>query len=260
MLETVTGFVHQAGALVLEAFHRRVPAQPKGLLDVVTEADLASSELLTQLLRNAFPAHGVVSEEAHALGSTETYWCIDPLDGTKNFCRGIPHFCVTIALIEGGFPTLAITHDPVRGETFTAERGGGAHLNGASLAVSQVAPLDQAILASGFPSGKRHRDLDPQPFLEIARRAQGLRRTGSSALDLAYVAAGRFDAAWDWGLQPWDVAAGILLVREAGGVCSDWIGDPVSLPPGGIIAANQPLHPALIHILKPLTPKAPNGS
>jgi myo-inositol-1(or 4)-monophosphatase len=249
MLPTVTRFVHQAGALVLDAFHRGVATQHKAPFDVVTEADHAASALLTQLLQDAFPKHGVLSEEAPAFGPDDTYWTIDPIDGTKNFCHGHPFFCVSVALIEHGLPTLAITHDPVRQETFTAEKHHGAHCNSQPIRVSGVADLAQALVTSGFPSGKRHRHLNPQVFLNLVSRAQAVRRTGSTALDLAYVAAGRFDAAWDLALEPWDVAAGLLLVAEAGGLTTDWSGGASRLDSPSLLAANPILHTSLLPLL-----------
>jgi myo-inositol-1(or 4)-monophosphatase len=249
MLPTVTAFVHQAGALVLDAFHRGVAAHHKAPFDVVTEADHAASALLTQLLRDAFPQHGILSEEAPAFGPNDTYWTIDPIDGTKNFCHGHPFFCVSAALIEQGAPILAITHDPVRNETFTAQKHHGAHRNGQPIRVSQTSSLNQALLTSGFPSGKRHRHLDPQIFVNIVNQAQAVRRTGSTALDLAYVAAGRFDAAWDCALEPWDVAAGLLLVTEAGGLTTDWAGRSSQLDSPSLLAANPVLHAGLLQLL-----------
>ncbi len=252
MLQTLTPFIEEAGQIVLDCFARRVPATHKSYLDVVTEADHAASALLSSRLRATFPSHGIVSEEAPPQGPSDLCWYIDPLDGTKNFAHGHPFFCVSAALLRDGLPIVAITHDPVRRETFTAELGGGAFLNGAPIHVSAIEDLSQAMLASGFPSGKRHRALNPQPFHEISRVSQALRRTGSSALDLAYVACGRFDAAWDWGLEPWDVAAGLLLVTESGGLCTNWQGESF-LPPHasstGLLASNSVLHPALLPLL-----------
>lgn len=255
MLATVTEFVHEAGEIVLECYARRVPSMEKGHLDIVTEADLAASAHLTERLRKAFPDHDVVCEEHPDSSPRDICWIIDPLDGTKNFTHGHPFFCVSAARLEAGQPRIAITYDPIRRETFTAVLGQGAHLNGEPIHVSGLERLSQAMLTSGFPSGKRHRHLSPQPFLDIAREAQALRRTGSSALDLAYVAAGRFDAVWDWGLETWDLAAGLLLVAEAGGVCLDWRGQPYQLGTPGIAAGNAALlQPLLAHLEKAMEP------
>jgi len=192
-------------------------------------------------LEAAFPGIEVHSEEHPRAGSAPRYWILDPLDGTKNFCHGHPYFCTSLALVESGLPVLAATLDPVRNELFTAVRGQGATLNGKRIEVSSVSELRQAMVVSGFPSGKRHQTLDPGPFLRMARTCRALRRTGSTALDLAYVAAGRFDAVWDWGLEDWDVAAGWLLIEEAGGWAGGWDRGPYVLGRKDLLMSNQQL-------------------
>lgn len=246
MLGQIIEIAQEAGEIVLEGFARRVPAWEKGDFDVVTETDHASGKLICERLRKAFPDVGIVSEEAAPEGCAERYWLVDPLDGTKNFAHGHPFFCVTLALVEAGRPVLGVTHDPVRRETFAAEQGGGAALNGEPIGVSKIELLKQAMLTSGFPSSRRHQDLDAGVFLEILMSAQALRRSGCSGLDLAYVACGRFDGVFDWGLAPWDVAAGLLLVKEAGGLSSNWMGEAYRFEEPGILCANPLLHGLLV--------------
>jgi len=250
MLDDVTAILRQAGAILLDCFARRVPAQDKGFLDIVTEADLRASHLISQQLIAAFPGIEVHCEERPRAGSASRYWILDPLDGTKNFCHGNPYFCTSLALLEAGQPVLAATFDPVRNELFTALRGQGAALNGKPIQVSSVSELKQAMVASGFPSGKRHQSLDPGPFLRMASACRALRRTGSTALDSAYVAAGRFDAVWDWGLEDWDIAAGWLLVTEAGGWAGGWEGGAYALGRRDLVLSNQQLPRELASLLK----------
>lgn len=241
MLGEVTAILSQAGAILLDCFERHVPAQEKGFLDLVTEADLRASHLIAQQLEASFPGIEVHCEEHPRAGTASRYWILDPLDGTKNFCHGHPYFCTSLALIEAGEPVLAATFDPVRNELFTALRGQGAALNGRPIEVSGVGELKHAMVASGFPSGKRHQTFDPGPFLRMARACRALRRTGSTALDLAYAAAGRFDAVWDWGLEDWDVAAGWLLVTEAGGWAGGWDGGAYALGRKDLLVSNRRL-------------------
>lgn len=223
---------------------------PKGDFDIVTGTDLAASQLISQRLKQHFPGDAIICEESgHAAGGSGRVWYVDPLDGTKNFARGIGHFCTILAREEGGLVQLAVIHDPLRGETFTAQRGKGAWLNGERLEVSAPATLERSMVASGFPSSKRHAGLDAAPFHRVCQSVQALRRSGSTGLDLAYVAAGRYDAIWDWGLEPWDVAAGLLLVEEAGGLCTDWQGVPYRLGTPGLIAASPWLLPSLVTCL-----------
>jgi len=249
MLNEVSAILAQAGTILLDCFERRVPAQDKGFLDIVSEADLRASHLIEHRMAAAFPGIEFHSEEHPRAGSSPRYWILDPLDGTKNFCHGHPYFCTSLALMEANEPVLAATLDPVRDELFTAIRGQGAALNGKPIQVSNVSELRQAMVASGFPSGKRHQSLDPGPFLRMARACRALRRTGSTALDLAYVAAGRFDAVWDWGLEDWDVAAGWLLIREAGGWAGGWDGGLYGLGRKDLLLANQRLPAEMLPLL-----------
>jgi myo-inositol-1(or 4)-monophosphatase len=218
--------------------------------DLVTEADLASERLIVGRLHEAFPSHRIeAEEETHdplPAGAGEVdgpRWFLDPLDGTVNFVHQLPAFAVSLGLYHGGAPQLAVVHLPRLGETFTAIRGLGARLNGAQLQVSQTQELGEAILATGFPYRRnelRHSNLEN--FNRFFYRVRGMRRMGSAAMDLAYVAAGRFDGYWELHLSPHDVAAGALLVREAGGIVSDADGAQTWLRSGHIVAAGQGLH------------------
>ena len=219
--------------------------------DPVTEFDLRADRAIVDIVRNGFPHDGVLTEERGEDGISEIgQWVIDPLDGTNNFSRHIPHFCVSIAYCDGYVPLVACIHDPIRNETFTAIRGAGARLNGSALRVSAQVSLEGAFLSVG---SSKHTDLreaihrQMPPFLRAAR---AIRTTGSAALDLAYISAGRFDAAWYPALSWWDVAAGILLIEEAGGRCTDYCGDPASGATSSIVASNGPLHDSILKLVE----------
>ena len=207
--------------------------------DFVTEVDrLAEAEIIKEL-RRAFPTHGFLGEESGQVGPTRQQWVIDPLDGTSNFLRGFQHFAVSIALVEKGEPVLGVVFDPMRDELFAAEKGRGALLNDRRLRVSPRKGVEGAVIATGFPFRARKLFDDHLNMVRaLLVTGEDIRRTGSAALDLAYVASGRFDAYFEMGLQPWDMAAGILLVREAGGQVTDMRGGDGSLTNGHVVAAN----------------------
>ena len=228
----------------------------KGAVDLVTQIDHEIEALLTERLRRAFPDHVVIGEEASAGRSVTPppadvwAWYLDPLDGTTNFAHGHPHFAVSLALARGAEPCLGLIADPLRGETFVARRGGGATLNGRPIRVSAVARLDDALLATGTAYDRRERaDFYLDRIKAFMLRAQGIRRAGSAALDLCYVACGRVDAYWEWRLAPWDHAAGALIVREAGGMVSDCAGGPHDLFGDSVLASNGALHAAMLAVL-----------
>src|SRR5262245_22466857 len=200
--------------MLADAFAKGARSEPKGRFDVVTEADHASETLIVGRIRSEFPSHAVVSEEGggHAGGPDPYCWYVDPLDGTKNFARGYPAYSVSLALKRADEIVLGVVYDPAREELFTAERGAGACCNGKRIGVSKVRRLEQCLMATGFPSARRHERPNTQLLHQICTTTQGLRRTGSSALDLSYVACGRIDAFWDIGLSAWDIAAGLVLV------------------------------------------------
>jgi len=219
--------------------------------DPVTLYDLRADETIRSVIAREFPSHAVLSEESGQAGDAEARtWVIDPLDGTNNYLRGIPHFAVSIALRSRDTLLVACVHDPVRSETFTAVAGAGAKRNGSAIRVSTQSALDGAAVAVGFSYDpeRRVRTLDEIPgWIEEAR---ALRATGSAALDLAYVAAGRFDVAWYLALSAWDVAAGILLIREAGGRATDLAGEPLVDPLDGLVASNGLVHDAFLAALR----------
>jgi len=240
-----------AGELLLERLGRLRAGEihsKSAARDLVTEADLASERLLVGRLRAAFPEHLIEAEEevADPASATGPRWFIDPLDGTVNFVHGLPAFAVSLGLFIDQKPAVGVVHLPRLGETFAAVAGGGARLNGAPIRVSATARLDEAVLATGFPY-RRH-ELEHSNLENFGRffyQVRGLRRMGSAAMDLSYVAAGRLDGFWELHLAPHDVAAGALLVREAGGVVSDADGGDDWLRGGHIVAAGRGLHEAI---------------
>jgi len=237
----------RAASVLRERFAGPRTVAYKGGIDLVTDADQASEQVILAFLRERHPDHGVLAEESGAGGVGAAFrWIIDPLDGTTNYAHRVPHFCVSVA-VEGPDGLLAgAIADPLRGELFSAGRGLGAHLDGVPLKVSPVERLDRALLCTGFPYDVRERPEVPLGmFNRFVQRAQGIRRMGAAALDLAWVAAGRYDGFFEFGLKPWDVAAGALLVREAGGVASGTRGEPLKLDAGHILACGLQLEPLL---------------
>jgi len=220
----------------------------------VTAADLEVEQYFRELVAERFPSHIVLGEEGAATAATEPpsrhRWIIDPVDGTTNFAHGLALFCVSIALEVDGHVELGVVYDPIASELFTAERGLGAWLNGARIRVSTCSQIIDALLCTGFPYSVRDQPANQiDAFTAFLRQSRAVRRLGSAALDLCYVAAGRFDGFWEMQLNPWDFAAGVLVVTEAGGHVSDYAGAPVKLASSQIVASNHPLHPALLDIL-----------
>jgi myo-inositol-1(or 4)-monophosphatase len=248
--------VANAGERLHAAWGETKVIEHKGVIDIVTETDREIEALATAELRRAFPDHLVIAEEASA-GSElprpvdEGYvWYLDPLDGTTNFAHGYPQFAVSLALARGRELLLGIVHDPVRHETFVGRRGGGASLNDRPIHVSAISDIEQALLATGFPYDRRdHIDFYLGFLADFMVRAQGVRRSGSAALDLCYVACGRLDAFWEWKLKPWDTAAGALIVQEAGGTISDFRGERFDPYGQQTLASNGRLHAAAIEVL-----------
>lgn len=238
----------EAGAILMDHLNR-VGYELKGEFDLVTEADRASERLVVSRLIDAFPTHGIVGEEGGGqAGSSEYRWYVDPLDGTTNFAHGFPMFNVTLGLEHAGEMVAGVVYDPVRDEMFSAEKGSGAFLNGKRIQVSQAAKVDVALLATGFPSRRRHLNVNVHFYYQLGMLSHGVRRAGAAATDLAYVACGRLDGFWEFGLKPWDQAAGILLVTEAGGRVSDMKGGPVSLTGAHLTADNGLIHDELLGI------------
>src|ERR1700733_4652785 len=239
----------EAGALLATYFERRIGFELKGEFDLVTEADRASERLVVERLRSHFPTHSIVAEEGGGVkGSSEYCWYVDPLDGTTNFAHGFPMYNVTMALEQAGELIAGVIFDPMRNEMFTAERGSGAYLNNRRIRVSKVSKIDNTLVATGFPSQKRHQNVNGHFYYQLAMLTHGVRRAGSAALDLAYVASGRLDGFWEFGLHPWDMAAGILLITEAGGRCSDMHGEPARLRGPHLLADNGEVHEAILEV------------
>ena len=246
-LEIAADIARESGALLSGFFERHVAFELKGEFDLVTEADRASERLVVERLRTHFPTHSIVAEEGGGhQGSNEFRWYVDPLDGTTNFAHGFPVYNVTLALEQAGELIAGVIFDPTRQEMFAAERGSGAHLNNRPIRVSKAAQLSDALVATGFPSRKRHQNLNIHFYYQLAMLTHGVRRAGSAALDLAYVACGRLDAFWEFGLNPWDMAAGILLTEESGGRCSDMLGGTVNLRGPHVLADNAAIHNEIV--------------
>ncbi|HEX4067396.1 MAG TPA: inositol monophosphatase family protein [Acidobacteriaceae bacterium] len=234
----------EAGALIRGYFERGVATEYKGDVDLVTEADRTSEKLITERLTAAFPTHGIYGEEGVRQRIESEYrWYVDPLDGTTNFAHGFPVFCVSLGLEhrrDGGDGELiaGVIYDPMRDELFVAEKGKGAWLNGRQVHASKTAHLAEALLATGFPSRKRHVSPNIHFYQELTLRSHGVRRAGSAALDLAYTACGRIEGFWEFHLNPWDTAAGALLVTEGGGTVTRFDGTPFRLDSEEVLATN----------------------
>jgi len=248
-LETSVEIAREAGALLSKYFERRVSFELKGEHDLVTEADRASEQLVIERLSAHFPSHSIVAEEGGGhIGSSEYCWYVDPLDGTTNFAHGFPMYNITMALEQSGELIAGVIFDPEHNEMFTAERGSGAYLNNRRIRVSKVNRLENTLVATGFPSKKRHENVNIHFYYQLAMLTHGVRRAGSAALDLAYVASGRLDGFWEFGLNPWDMAAGILLITEAGGKCSDMKDGPVNLRGPHLLADNGLVHQQILDL------------
>ncbi len=250
----------EAGARLREFFAQGVETEYKGDVDLVTVADRTVEKLIRTRLAEVFPQHGMYGEEGtRDRLECEYRWYVDPLDGTTNFAHGFPQFCVSMGLEhrpnglaagEDGVLEAGVIYDPMRDELFTAEMGQGAFLNGKPLQVSRTAQLAEALVSTGFPSRKRHSSPNIHFYHEFTLRSHGVRRAGSAALDLAYVAAGRLDAFWEFNLNPWDTAAGILIVQEAGGRVTDFSGNAVKLASTEVLASNGHIHSELIGLFE----------
>ena len=251
-LETAVEIAREAGALLAHFFERRVAFETKGEFDLVTEADRASEKLVVERLRTHFPSHGIVAEEGGGHASPSEYcWFVDPLDGTTNFAHAFPVFNVTLGLARAGEIVTGVVYDPMRQEMFAAERGGGAYLNNRRIHVSAAKKISESLASTGFPSRKRHHNINIHFYYQLAMASHGVRRTGSAAVDLAYVAAGRLDYFWEFGLKPWDMAAGILLVEEAGGRVTDMKGGPLSVTASDhLLADNGALHDEVLEAFR----------
>jgi len=249
----------KAGDLIVRASDEldRVGHQAKGVADYVTEVDVAAEQEILYQLGKAYPDHAFLAEESGQTGNEKSdhLWIIDPLDGTSNFMRGIPHYCVSIACLIDGRLAHAVVFDPVRQEEFTASRGRGAQLNGHRLRVSNRTDLSECLLGTGIPFLGHEQQRLPQytkTLAELAGQCMGIRRAGAAALDLAYVAAGRFDGFWETGLERWDMAAGALLIKEAGGLISDLNGSERYLDNGQVVCGNPKVFKQLLSTVGPM--------
>jgi myo-inositol-1(or 4)-monophosphatase len=245
-LPAMSVIAREAGALLLEYFHQHVKIEYKGDADLVTAADRASEVLIRERIKQQWPGHDVLGEEQGLNDQGSEYrWYVDPLDGTTNFAHGYPVFCVSMGLEHRGRPIAAVVYDPTRDELFSAGQGGGAQLNGEAIHVSKTAVLKECLLATGFPSHKRHKNPNIYFYHQITLHSHGVRRAGSAALDLCNVASGRYDGFWEFNLNPWDTAAGVLIVEEAGGKVTRFDGSPFELNSQETLASNGLIHDAL---------------
>lgn len=249
-LETAVDIAREAGALLAHYFERRVGYELKGDFDLVTAADRASEKLVVERLRSHFPTHSIMGEEtgSHA-GTSDFRWFVDPLDGTTNFAHGFPLFNLTLGLERAGEMIAGVIYDPVHQEMFGAERGAGAYLNNRRIRVSTAARLADTLACTGFPSRKRTQNINIHFYHQMAMATHGVRRTGSAAIDLAFLACGRLDVFWEFGLNPWDMAAGVLIVAEAGGRISDMNGGPHSVTASPhLLADNGLVHDQVLEL------------
>ncbi|HEY6339829.1 MAG TPA: inositol monophosphatase family protein [Candidatus Sulfotelmatobacter sp.] len=250
-LPAMSAIAREAGGLLMHYFHQHLKIEYKGDADLVTAADRASETLIRERIQQKFPGHDVLGEEQGLNDQGSDYrWYVDPLDGTTNFAHGYPVFCVSMAL-EHRTPTSAarvagVVYDPTRDELFSAERGKGALLNGKPIQVSQAAQLKECLVATGFPSHKRHKNPNIYFYHQITLRTHGVRRAGSAALDLCNVASGRFDGFWEFNLNPWDTAAGVLIVEAAGGKVTRFDGSKFEIDSRETLASNGQVHAALV--------------
>ena len=266
LLRSAESIAREAGALLREFYHRGVRTEYKGDVDLVTEADRASEALIGDRLRSAFPDHGIYGEEGTRQSLESEYrWYVDPLDGTTNFAHGFPVFCVILgcerrrpglAPGEDGEMVAGVIYDPLRDEMFSAARGEGATLatgngrNAQPIHVSQAKSLQESLIATGFPSHKRHRSPNVHFYQEFTLRSHGVRRAGAAGIDLAYVACGRLDGYWEFNLNPWDTSAGSLLLEEAGGRITHFDGSKFTLDSREILATNGHIHPEMQHLFE----------
>jgi myo-inositol-1(or 4)-monophosphatase len=238
---------HEAGALLMDYFDKHIKIEYKGDADLVTAADRKSEALIRERIHRLWPDHDVLGEEGGLRDSGSEYrWYVDPLDGTTNFAHGYPVFCVSLALEHKDEMIAGLCFDPTRNETFTAERGKGSRLNGSPIHVSKTTKLAESLVATGFPSHKRHKNPNIHFYHQITLRTHGVRRAGSAALDLCSVACGRFDGFWEFNLNPWDTAAGVLIVEEAGGRVTNFSGGPFQLDSRETLASNGIIHAAFL--------------
>lgn len=241
-----------AGLMLRENIQGKREITYKGDINLVTEMDMRSERVVVEMLLASFPGHGIIAEEETKIQTASGYqWIIDPLDGTTNYAHGYPCFSVSIALEHKGEVIAGVVYDPMRDELFSARKGAGATLNGRAIKVSNTDRLIQSLLATGFPYDRKTSEKNNLDYFhDLLMASQEVRRDGSAALDLCYVASGRFDGFWELKLKPWDVAAGSLIAREAGGMVSDFTGTGFSIHSDELLASNGRIHGALVDILQ----------
>ena len=248
-VEAAAAIAREAGALLME--HRGIGFELKGEFDLVTAADRASEKLIVSRLQELFPDHGIVAEEGgRAEMKSEYRWFVDPLDGTTNFAHGFPVFNVSLGLAREDQMVAGVVYDPERNELFAAERGAGATLNGKKIHVSKAKLLEDSLVATGFPSRRRHQNVNVHFYYQLAMLTHGVRRAGAAAIDLAWTACGRLEGFWEFGLNPWDMAAGTLLVEEAGGKVSSMLGEPLDLHGPHLLVDNGLIHDEMLALFQ----------
>ena len=253
MLNIAVRAARKAGSIINRAaLAGGLNVRSKQAKDYVTQVDQAAEQAIIEIVKKAYPEHGFLAEESGAAGVDAEYvWVIDPIDGTTNFIHGFPQYCTSIGIQQRGMLTHAVVYDPVANELFTASKGRGAFLNDRRIRVTPLTKLGEALVGTGFPFKEVTRlDLYMRQLGTMMKTCSGVRRAGAAALDLAYVACGRLDAFWELGLSPWDMAAGALLIREAGGLVGDLNGDQTFLESGDIVAATPKIFPALLEALR----------
>lgn len=241
-----------SGRLLMDYFRKTLKVEKKGQIDLVTNADLESENIIKDIILSKYPDHGFKAEEGGGSDNNSEYlWLVDPLDGTTNYAHGFPFFCVSIALLKNDILQSGCIYSPIFEECFIAEKNHGAFLNDKRIQVSDTKLLVDSLLATGFPYDIRTTNDDNiKEFTAFAKSARAIRRPGSAAMDLAYTACGRFDGFWEFKLSPWDIAAGVLIVEEAGGNVTSWSGEKVNILSGEILASNKLIHNHMIDVLK----------
>jgi myo-inositol-1(or 4)-monophosphatase len=247
LISRMQAMAREAGELLTGHFRRRVKIEYKGSADLVTVADRESEALILLRIREHFPSHDVMGEEGTRIETGSDYkWYVDPLDGTTNFAHGYPVFCVSLAVEFRGQRVAGVIYDPTRDEMFSAEKGSGARMNADVIRVSSTEKLAGSLIGTGFPSYKRHKNPNIYFYHHLTLRSHGVRRAGSAALDLCNVAAGRYEGFWEFNLNPWDTAAGVLIAEEAGGRVTDFSGGPFEIDSRETLASNGLVHDELL--------------
>ncbi len=254
MLNIAVKAARRAGGIISRASQNLdvLTIKHKSLNDLVSEVDRAAEEAIIDVIKSAYPEHAILAEESGASGDSEYVWIIDPLDGTTNFLHGFPQYCVSIGLLHKGVPTQGVIYDPTRNDLYTASRGRGAYLNDKRLRVSKRDKLIDGLIGTGFPFRMfEYLDAYNAMLKDMMTRCAGVRRAGAAALDLAAVAAGRFDGFWEIGLSPWDMAAGVIMITESGGLVGDFEGNEKFMERGQIVAGNPKIFSQILHVLHP---------